>query len=399
MCGRCAGLSVTLFFISDLPQVHDWPYLGLLSLTRIYDYDVVLLNEGVADWDWQVNLCSETFLPCSLTVVGDSVASGSIRRHLDSRITCEASSGCTAVSLKHVTMACNDNDISASAVLQLSGDGAEALIMNSTFVNCSSAEDGGSVRVFGGAFLTVTGSSFVSSLSLGKGGAVAVVGATAYIADCSFKDSRALNGLGGAVHVQGWVWYPAPVRPSMLHLLSCRFSGNVAQEGGSLAVTASSRAIISDCYFDRNIATQSGGAASMSGPAQITISSSIFVENVATQSGGAASMSGSAQITISASIFVENTALGLGGGALYASKTELELWMNEFHGNSAPGGGGGSLLWEGKGTHCRDDNVSDLTLPCIQNLLPGISIIIFAHIPGCRSCRGPHRIYDTLVCD
>ena len=285
---------------------------------------MVLLNGEGVEWDWQVNLCSAPFLPCTLTVVGDPVASVTIRRHLNSRITCEANSGCSAVSFKHITMACNDNETSASAALQLSGDGAELSILNSTFVNCSSVEDGGSVRVFGGAVLTVTGSSFVGSLSMGSGGALAVVGATAYVADCSFKDSRALNGLGGAVFVQGGVVYPAPVRPSMLRLLSCRFSGNAAKEGGSLAVTVSSHAIISDCYFGTNIATQSGGAASMSG---------------------------SAQVTITASKFVENTASGLGGGALYAGKAALELWMNEFSRNSAPGGGGGSLLWEGTGTH------------------------------------------------
>jgi predicted outer membrane repeat protein len=337
------------FFIYQVPRVHNWPQHGVSSFTRIYDYDVVLVA-GVVEWDWRVDLCTRSWLPCSLTVVGHHGSPSTIRRSANTQIACDSVSGCTGVVFEQVTVLCS-NKLSSSAALQASGQGVELAISNSTFVACTSREDGGSVRVLNGAVLKVTGSLFVRSSSMANGGAVAIAGAKASVTFSSFVNCSAPNGLGGAVSIFGISPYPWPLIQSEALLQSCRFLQNMASKGGSLSVTtASTKARIASCSFDRNTATQSGGAVSISESAQAVISTSTYTANAATRSGGAVSMSESAQVNISRSSFVGNEALSMGGGAMHASQCAVELVANAFWHNSAPGGGGGALLWEGE-TH------------------------------------------------
>jgi len=48
-------------------QVQDWPTGGETSFTRIYDGDIIKINED-SHWSWNntVHLCSRAHLPCSL---------------------------------------------------------------------------------------------------------------------------------------------------------------------------------------------------------------------------------------------------------------------------------------------------------------------------------------------
>lgn len=311
----------------ERPNIHNWPSFGLSSFTRIYDNDMIQVTQDVS-LNFHLDLCSRAYLPmpCTLTIAGVSSAissSNAIRLLADSTITCDAESGCTGLTVKHVKVT-RSSSISNKAVLDISGDGARITIDHTVFEDCIAEKAGGSVRALNGAVLDVTNSLFLrSSSSTSNGGAMAIVGANALIVDSQFTDCAAPQGRGGALYVAGFSSYASPVRPSTVRLEGCQFSRNDASEGGSLAVvTESTKATIVDCTFE---------------------------ENSATQSGGAASMIDSSQATISGSTFDNNQASGHGGGALHASSSTLELGTNSFVRNSAPGGGGGALLWNGKG--------------------------------------------------
>jgi hypothetical protein len=148
-------------------QVIAWPASGFSRtwFTRVYDGDIVQVT-GDADWPSgiTVDLCVPPVFPCSLTIAGSASASSTIRRHTNSRIVCEAASGCTGVTMRHVAVACT-GEASAAGPLQISGAGAVATIEGATFSDCVSVEDGGSIRAYNGATVKVSGTTFQRSSS------------------------------------------------------------------------------------------------------------------------------------------------------------------------------------------------------------------------------------------
>ena len=155
-------------------RVIAWPASGLTTawLTRVYDDDILQVT-GDADWPSGtvlIDCLAVSALPCSLTIVGDSSASSTIRRHTDSTIMCEAASGCTGVTMRHVSVACTSK-VSADGPLQISGAGAVATIEGATFSDCAAGADGGSIRAFNGATVNISGTAFQRSSSQGNGGA------------------------------------------------------------------------------------------------------------------------------------------------------------------------------------------------------------------------------------
>ena len=155
-------------------QVIVLPASGFTTawFTRVYDRDIIQVT-GDVDWPSEtvwLDCLTVSFLPCSLTITGDPSASSTIRRHTNSRIVCEASSGCTDVSIRHVTVACT-SEVSADGPLQISGAGAVATIEGATFSNCAAVADGGSIRAYNGATVKISGTTFQRSSSQGNGGA------------------------------------------------------------------------------------------------------------------------------------------------------------------------------------------------------------------------------------
>ena len=148
------------------PQVVPWPASGFTAawLSRVYDGDIIQLA-GDADWPsgLVVELCVSV-LPCSLTIAGDPSAVSTIQRHTESRIVCEAASGCTGVTMRHVTVACT-SEASAEGPLQISGAGAVAIIDGVTFSDCASVADGGSIRAYNTATVRISGTTFQRSSS------------------------------------------------------------------------------------------------------------------------------------------------------------------------------------------------------------------------------------------
>jgi N-acetylneuraminic acid mutarotase len=309
------------FLVYTTRQVIASPASGfsLTWFTRVYDGDIVQVR-GDADWTFgiTVNFCVPP-VPCSLTIAGNSSASSTIRFHTNSRIVCEAASGCTGVTMRHVAVACS-GEVSAAGPLQISGAGAVATIEGVTFSDCVSVDDGGSIRAYNGATVKVSGTTFQRSSSQGHGGALALLGvhANTHISTSTFLDCKSALS-GGAVSVSHHLPYPSAPILSVMKVDQCTFAGNAAPKGGALAVASGS---------------------------SVTIQSSQFKDNTASQEGGAIDVTDSS-LTVLGTTFIGNTASGLGGGALHVgSSKRLDLAGNTFTGNTAPVGGGGAALWQ-----------------------------------------------------
>ena len=148
-------------------QVFAPPASGFSAawFTRVYDGDVIQLA-GDADWPsgFTADLCLPN-MPCSLTITGDPAASSTIRRQADSRIVCDAASGCTGVTMRHVGVACT-SETSAAGPLQVLGAGAVATIEDVTFSDCAAVEDGGCIRAYNGAAVKISRTTFQRSSTL-----------------------------------------------------------------------------------------------------------------------------------------------------------------------------------------------------------------------------------------
>jgi len=148
-------------------RVFAWPPSGISNgwLTRVYDGDIIhVIGEVNLPSGFTVNPCSHELLPCTITITGDPSASSTIHRFTNSRIVCEATAGCTSVTMRHVTVVCT-KDASKAGALQISGAGAVATIEGVTFTDCTSEEDGGSMRVYNGATVKMSGTTFKRSSS------------------------------------------------------------------------------------------------------------------------------------------------------------------------------------------------------------------------------------------
>jgi len=150
------------------PHVIAWPASGFSTawLTRVYDHDILQVT-GDTDWPSEtvsLDCLTVSVWPCSLTIAGDPSAPSTIRFHTDSRIACEAASGCTGVTIRHVTVACA-NEVSAAGPLQISGASTVATIEGATFSDCAALSDGGSIRAYNGATVKISGTTFQRSSS------------------------------------------------------------------------------------------------------------------------------------------------------------------------------------------------------------------------------------------
>ena len=142
-------------------QTVEWDAVSLTSLARLYDDDTVRITSS--DWSAQnysrwteLRLCSQDFLPCSLSIVG------TMHRHAET-ITCRFQDGCTGITMQNATLKCKENVRASAGPLQISGSGAVLRIMNSSLLACAADEDGGSIRVVDGASVTMANSTIQGS--------------------------------------------------------------------------------------------------------------------------------------------------------------------------------------------------------------------------------------------
>jgi hypothetical protein len=160
------GGEIVNLLVYTTRQVIAWPAFGFSRtwFTRVYDGDIIQVT-GNADWPSGITVdVGLPPVPRFFSIAGNASASSTIRRHTNSRIVCEASLGCTGVTIRNVAVACTDEP-SAAGPLQILGAGAVATIQGATFSNCVSVEDGGSIRVYNGATAKISGTNFQRSSS------------------------------------------------------------------------------------------------------------------------------------------------------------------------------------------------------------------------------------------
>jgi hypothetical protein len=265
-------------------QEHDWPAMWS-SFTRIYDGDIILVdNQTRWDWNATVDLCSQPWMPCELTIRGarrcqdytsnhdrfdfsapiskrvcrgvgcewtpsldDSCTSaqdgacgegqflrGTCRLGTDSTdcgrkvapgvcsgtvsetalsssrkkkvnstapapalfrsgsgvIGCHATDGCTGLKVSDLKLHCYSGVEVTAGPFQVSGK-VEMTIENVNFSDCRTVQDGGVMRIYNGAKVTMIDSIIERSSSRGSGGGVALVGANATFTRSSFLECTA----------------------------------------------------------------------------------------------------------------------------------------------------------------------------------------------------------------
>ncbi len=313
---------------------------------------------------WNIPLCSQSFLPCSLTIKG---VGGTIHRLEQGfgRIICDASAGCSVVSLQDVSVACVGNFVGPEGLLQISGAGSSLRMTKSSIAGCASIADGGSIRAFNGVNVTLREVTITRSSSRGNGGAVALVGVNASVYESFFVDCAAA-GSGGAVWVSSWAAsYPLASLPAFVHMSNSTlqnntaahlggaltivassggtvqnliFTDNFADSGGALAISLSSHTIVTSSHFSNNSATDSGGAVVISSKSQAVVERSSLTGNVA-KSGGALAVTEQSSLSVTSSHFSKNSATDSGGAVVIASKSDGTVETSFFTGNVAESGG------------------------------------------------------------
>ena len=354
-------LSVDTMIASNLTQSRAaasdvWP-LSLGALANFYDGDTILVQPSylsVARWGWTANLCTRTFLPCSLIIAGAGASEmldssrmslGNILRCGHAQLTCDGSNGCTGITIYRISIACQCT-VAATAPMQVSGSEASLFVVSVIVSDCSSLTEGGCIRAYNNGNLWISNSSFEGSSSAKTGGAVALLGAHARIFGSTFKGCSAAKS-GGAVSVLQYVRSELPPVASTLHVSWCVFRQNsaAAGSGGAVSIRAPSVSEFVLSAFTQNSAAM-GGALAVSEKASASISGCVLDRNRAASGGGVA-LRAQASATIRGSKLRQNSASGVGGGGVQVSNATVEFIANSFTGNSAPAGGGGGLLWEG----------------------------------------------------
>jgi predicted outer membrane repeat protein len=347
-----SGEECNLFVLTVPGATHEFqPDFGPLVFSRFYDGDII--NGATAtssmrpsgssvgsSQNWEVRLCSNSLLPCSLQFVN------AFDRQAQS-IVCQASDGCTGIALQNVVVQCDPNVMAPSAPFQVSGAGAALRIEGSTFTDCRSMEDGGAVRAYDGATVNISGSTFQRSASQGNGGAAALLGARATVNGTRFEACTSGKS-GGAAFSGQYLTYPDVSRDSVVLWEGCTFEANTAsQSGGALAAEAQSVVTVrKNCIFTGNSAAK-GGALSVDTQSVVVLEDATIVSNTADEGGGM--MLANASAVIQGSRLDGNTAQGpIGGAALRVSASTVELFNNIFTNNVAENGGGGAILWDGK---------------------------------------------------
>jgi len=174
----------------------------MIEFLFVYDQDLLRFGPQSAPRPMDITLCSTDGLPCALSV-GDSqdLAFGS-------SITCSASVGCQHIHLSNVNLACSADRPSDKPPFQVSGDGAFFNIKNSVISNCVTASDGGFMRTYDRAIVSVKTSTFTGCSSGGKGGVLCARGAFLTVEDSVFRFSQ--STAGGAIFASSLSVYPNP---------------------------------------------------------------------------------------------------------------------------------------------------------------------------------------------
>jgi len=167
--------------------------------------------------------------------------------------------------------------------------------------------------------------------SSANGAGVRCIASSPKFAFCRFEDNVATDGDGGAIAVTSGS--TAVVRHST-------FSINEADRGGALHTSSNSSPRLGLCEFDGNAAALEGGALFVAaGNGAPRVMRCRFVENESAGNGGAVTCDGGS-IDATGCTFLRNTA-DIGGGAAHATDAASAYFTScTFVGNAAPVEGG-----------------------------------------------------------
>ncbi|KAG8467410.1 hypothetical protein KFE25_000726 [Diacronema lutheri] len=158
------------------------------------------------------------------------------------------------------------------------------------------------------------------------------------------------DSAGGAVYVGG--------TGAKLTATSCDFNGNLAFEGGAIAVRTDATLVLDACTFTRNVAFGPFGGALHVDDGHFTATGCSFSQNTASTGGGAIMLehvpAEFSPITLRACTFESNTAAK--GGALMVQVVETAMTIDgcAFRSNTATEEGGGMLVAESFNTQYLD---------------------------------------------
>ena len=260
------------------------------------------------------------------------------------RITVESSDGPDVTGIKplpeanqpSVTFAAKENASSRLIGFKIGG-GTGSVIQDPIF---------GPTPVGGGVFCyecnpQISNCYLVGNVVDGFGAGMAIVRGNPVVSDCLF-DSNSAGGHGGGLYVFD------NANPT---ISNCTFRSNEANWGGGITCTVSCDPILTNCFFEDNLAANVGGGIFIRSSSSPRISGATFRAN--RQSGNP--FAGGAGVTIYGSgngggpcyptfddcLFEENQAMGYGGAvhAAYAGNPTFRGCM--FEGNASDAGGGG----------------------------------------------------------
>ena len=212
--------------------------------------------------------------------------------------------------------------VRAGGVFYSSTNSPIVIFGNTLFKNNVSESSGGAIYTAGG--LTVRGATFEGNTGRYSGGAI-------------------------------YFHYAHEDRsPRIMELTDCTFTGNKANLGGAVTVSASdavadkkyaAKAVITNCKFDKNeavllekddgtLGAGNGGAVYITRKTTATITGCSFTNNIADNNAGALAIHSNANVTLKDSSFKNNTATY--GGAIYTSSdATLDVNGVELEGNKA----------------------------------------------------------------
>ena len=266
------------------------------------------------------------------------------------------------------------------------GFNSSPTLMNCDFMNNKASSHGGGMSNFSSTPI-ISGCNFGGNSvpgGLGRdGGGMDNDRASPIISGCNFKGN--LAGNGGAIRVLGTLSNPAG---TVAVIRDCTFEENEASDEGGGIYIQFSNSTITNCRFVQNSASENGGGLIYKSSSELIVSNCVFVENSTLGEGGGLFMIGSsAFMQIIDSVIINNSAMTFGGGVA-AGSGSMRLINCTFTENSAQKVGGihhlntttelaNSILWNNTdstedilGAQITNSGVSELniTFSTIQGL-------------------------------
>ncbi|GAB4031824.1 hypothetical protein GCM10028774_10670 [Spirosoma jeollabukense] len=194
----------------------------------------------------------------------------------------------------------------------------------------NSAVTGGGMFNDGGS-PNVDGCTFLNNRTTGSGGGMFNDGGSPTVTNCTFQSNTATAGGNG-----GGMSNESSSSPTVTN---CGFQSNVATTGGGMFNDNSSPSV-DGCTFSNNRTTGSGGGMSNVNRSSPTITNSGFQSNTATAGGNGGGMSNLASNLRVTNCRFERNMASMGGG-MSNETSDLSLTRCSFLSNSVPTYGGG----------------------------------------------------------